>query len=359
MPYALDFRHERTVAGIDSFTLQPRVSLNALGTNFTNSLNWELGPGPDNLSGALQATRRVAGIRVNSQIAYTLKPYRKLASFAVNLDKTLGENNRINLGLVQSFGPSETTLTAGFTRNFGAFGVGLTAFYGGSRNIGVGLQIFTAFGRNPRGGRALRDWQPMVGMGAVSAKVFVDGNSNGAWDQGEETIENAGFTVNGSGRQGVRTNGQGEAVLLRLPPRVHVDVALDRATLDDAQWQPVKPGVRILPRPGKVQAIDFPVVLTAEIDGTVYLADGEQKRGIGNARLQLVDAAGKVVGETKTSSDGYYIMPGVTPGRYQLRIEPEQLNGTGLQANRVADVTITPQGDFVYGIDFTLSKPAP
>jgi len=357
LPFAVDFRHEQTVTGLDTYSIQPRLSVNVFSTSFTNSLNYLISPGEDNLSGTLQASRRVAGIGVSSQIGYTIKPESKLSSFAMTFDKTLGESNRLNLGVVQTFGASDTIVTAGWTRNLGSFGIGLSGLYGGSRNMGLGLQLFTAFGFNPRNGRVMRDWQPMAGMGVVSAKVFLDSNQNGVFDEGEEAIENAGFTVNGSGRQGVRTNAKGDALLPRLQPKDYADVALDLGSLDDAQWQPVQPGLRVLPRPGKVQVIDFPVVLTAEVDGTVYLQDGGYKRGIGNARLQLVNANGKVVGETKTSSDGFYIMPNILPGRYTLRIEPEQLTGIGVIADRIADLEISTEGDFLNGVDFTLNKP--
>lgn len=356
LPFAVDFRHEQTVTGRATFSIQPRLSVNALGTSFTNSLNYLISPGEDSLSGTLQASRRVAGIGVSSQIAYTLKPESKLSSFALSFDKTLGESNRLNLGVVQTFGPSDTIVTAGWTRNLGSFGLGLSGLYGGAGNMGVALQLFTAFGFNPRNGRVMRDWQPMAGMGSVSAKVFVDNNQNGMFDTGEETIENAGFTVNGSGRQGTRTDARGEALLPRLQPKDYADVALDLGSLDDAQWQPTRPGLRVLPRPGKVQVVDFPVVLTGEIDGTVYLVDGDVKRGIGNAKLQLVDPQGKIVGETKSSSDGFYIMPKVLPGRYTLRIEGEQLKGLGLNVNRSADIEVSAEGDFINGVDFTVTK---
>jgi hypothetical protein len=356
LPFAVDVKHEQTVSGVSTYNIQPRISVNAWGTSFTNSLSYLIGPGQDNLSGTLQVSRRVAGVGVSSQIAYTLQPNRKLDSFTMTFDKTLGEHNRINLGIIRSFGPDRTIMTAGWTRNLGSFGVGFSALYGGPRNMRLGIQLFTAFGRNPRNGHIMRDWQPIAGMGAVAAKVFVDSNLNGIFDQGEELVENAGFTVNGSGRQGIRTDVWGEALLPRLQPRAYADVVLDIGSLDDAQLQPTRPGVRVLPRPGKVQVIDFPVVLTAEIDGTVYLMDGTQRRGIGNAKLQLVDAHGKVVGETKSSSDGYYIIPNVIPGRYRMRIEREQLKRIGLNADRIADVEINPKAEFVNGIDFTLSK---
>lgn len=357
MPYALDFLHEKTNDNVSTYTVQPRISLNVAGTSFTNALDWKFGSGPKKLSGALQIGRRVAGIGINSQLTYKLHPNSQLESFALTVDKALGESKRLTFGLARTFRPADTTVTVGLTHNFHSFGLGLTGLYSGPHSYGLGIQIFTAFGRNPRNGALMHDWQPIASMGAVTAKVFLDGNMNGVWDSGEEPIENAGFTVNGSARLGNRTDDRGEAVLARLQPKAYADLALDLDTLDDAQWQPSQPGIRVLPRPGKVQSIDFPVVYTAEIDGTVYLAEDSYKRGIGNARLQLLDAAGKIVGETKTSSDGYYIVPSVKPGKYQLRIEPEQLTGIGLKANRIAEVEITPQGNFIHGVDFTLSKP--
>lgn len=211
-------------------------------------------------------------------------------------------------------------------------------------------------GRNPRSGQVLHDPQPMAGMGAITARVFLDRNLNGRFDEGDEAIQDAGFTVNGSGRLRLRTDERGEALLARLQPMAFADIALDVSTLEDAQWQPTTLGVRVLPRPGIVQSVEFPVVFTSEIDGSVYLLQDGHLRGIGNARVQLVDLEGKFVDETKTSSDGYYVLPHIRPGRYQLRLAPEQLTGLGLKADRVADIEVTAEGNFVFGVDFTLSQ---
>lgn len=356
LPFAVDLLHEQRRTGEQIYSVQPRVSVNMFGTSFTNAMTYLVGRGPDSLAATLQANRRVAGIGVSGQIAYTLRPVGQINSFALTVDKTFGQQNRLNIGVVQTFTPGDTTITAGWTRNFGAFGLGFSGMYSGRTNMGVGLQIFTAIGRNPRNGRIMRDWQPLAGMGAVAARVFLDTNVNGVFDAGDQTIENAGFVINRSGRQNVRTDAAGEAVVPRLQPHTYIDLALDAGSLEDAQWQPAVKGVRLLARPGKVQLVDFPVVPTGEIDGTVYLVDGTFKRGIGNARLQLIDATGKVVGEAKTASDGYFVVPMVKPGLYQLRLEPEQMVGIGLQADRVADITMSPNGSFVYGVDFSLRK---
>jgi hypothetical protein len=102
--------------------------------------------------------------------------------------------------------------------------------------------------------------------------------------------------------------------------------------------------------------IDFPVALTSEIDGVIYLRSDQGRRGIGNARLQLVDSAGKVVSETVSGGDGYYILPNVRPGTYRLRISPEQLTGLRLTADEAPEVTINERADFVNGADITLSR---
>ena len=356
LPFAVDVRHEETASGIRTIDVQPRLSVNAGGASFTNSLDWRFAPGGDSIAGALQASRRVAGVGVSGQMAYTLRPDVRVGSLAVTFDRNLGENNRVNLGLVRTFDPGKTTMTAGWTRNFGAFSVGFSGLYSGPRELGVGVQMTTALGRNPRSGQALRDWRPMAGSGAVAAKVFVDSNLNGRFDPDEEPIPNAGFTVNGGGRQARRSDERGETVLTRLQPGAYADIALDLGTLEDAQWQPTRPGVRVLPRPGKVQVIDFPVVLTAEIDGTVYLAGEGGRRGIGNARLQLVDPSGRIVGEAVSGGDGYFIVPNVRPGTYRLRIAPEQLTGLKLRADKVPEVFVNARADFVNGVDITLSR---
>ena len=52
------------------------------------------------------------------------------------------------------------------------------------------------------------------------------------------------------------------------------------------------PGVRVLPRPGVVEVLEFPVVATSEIDGTVYLVGTGGRRGIGDAQRRARRRAG-------------------------------------------------------------------
>jgi hypothetical protein len=304
----------------------------------------------------MQVSRRVAGMGLSGQLAYVLRPQSELSSLAVSADRNLSETARLSLGLLRRFDNDQTVVTGALTRNFGSFGLGVSARYGSNKDLAVGLQLFTSFGRDPRGGRWVRDWQPMAGSGALSARAFVDENMNGVFDEGEEAVPGAAFLINGGSRHPARTGDDGQAYLSRLSARSHADISLDAGTLEDPQWQPLTPGIRVLPRPGKVHEVDFPVVMTTEIDGNVYLLDEGKPRGIGNAEVELVRPDGSVAVSGRSGPDGYYILNPVMPGRYQLRIQPAQLERLGLRSNSAVDLVVPADGEFINGMDFVLRK---
>ena len=354
LPVALDFTREETQSGIEMLDLQGRISLNLLGANLTNALSWNRRVNITTASGNMQLSRHVAGVGLNSQVTYLLAPEVKIASLAVTGDLNFGQASRLSLGVLHVLEPGQTTLSAGVTHNFGSFGVGLNGSYIDSGDYAVGMQLFMALGREPRTGAWLADWQPMADSGAVSARVFLDANQNGLFDAGERAIEGVGFTINEGNRHPVRSNANGLAYLTRLPTRQYTDLSLDTATLEDPQWLPAVPGIRILPRPGKVQSLDFPVVMTGEVDGTVYLKEGNTTRGIGNALVELVTDRGNVAASGRSSSDGYYVIQAVRPGRYKARISPEQLDKLGLMGTTPVELTMAADGEFIYGVNFTL-----
>ena len=355
LPLGLDLFREVTASGRSSVRVQSRLSLNLQNTSFTNVLSLQTSENNNWINGVLQATRRVAGIGLSSQLAYTLEPGSRINSVAVAANKNLSQAARINLGLVQSLEPRVTTLALSYNQNFGSFGMGVSARYSSNGEVAVGMQLFMSIVRDPRSGNWARNWQPMAAAGAVSARAFVDTNMNGLFDIGEEPVEGAGFLLNGGNRHPVRTGADGTAYMSHMTPRQYVDLSLDTATLENSQWQVAKPGVRALPRPGKVVMVDFPVVMTSEIDGTVFLEEAGKTRGIGNAMLELVNERGEVVVSQRSAADGYYIVPAVRPGRYTLRLSAEQLRNLGLvAAQQSRSIDMLPDGEYVNGIDFTL-----
>lgn len=359
LPVALDVKRDETYGGLASYNSNGRISLNLLGTSFTNSINWQSSPGSESGSGALQVSRRLAGIGVSGQAVYIIKPEAEFTSYAMTVDKNFGQASRASLGILHNLEPSLTTYTAGLRHNFGGFGIGVSMRYSTDHDVALGFQIFTALGRNPRDGRWMNDWQQMAGTGAISARAFLDANMNNQFDAGEQPIENASFIINEGSRHPARTDSTGHAYLSRMMPKQYADIAIDKGSLEDPQWIPSLQGIRVLPRAGKVHTIDFPVVMTGEIDGTVYLVDVDgKKRGIGNAEIDLVAADGSIVSTVRSANDGYYIIPAVKPGNYQVRVSPEQLEKLGLGVGEIRKVVMQAKGDFISGLDFNIARPA-
>lgn len=356
LPVAINLSRQTTQAGVFTDNAQARVSLNVLHTSLTNSLNWYSTAGNPTADGVLQISRRVAGIGLSGQVAYLVKPDARVSSYAMSLDKKFGDATRLNMGALHTVDNNQTTLTMGLNHNLKSFGVGLSGSFVSNGDYGMSIQLFMAIGRDPHTGDWVRDWQPMAGSGAVSARTFLDANMNGVYDPGEEPIPDACFILNGGSRHPTCSNADGLAYLSHLTPKKFTDIGLDTATLENPQWQPEYPGMRILPRPGKVQSIDFPVVITGEIDGTVYLLEQDKKRGIGNALIELLDAQGKVVSTVRSPDDGYYIIPAVPSGHYLVRISPEQLDKLGLRDLPGTAIEIRADGEFVNGIDFTVQR---
>jgi hypothetical protein len=351
LPLSFEVQRDILASRKENILLQGRVSAYRDGTAVSNALRWQSLGGDRVADGVLQVSRRVAGIGLTGQLHYLLAPRAELGSAAMSADRYLADGYLLNVGMTRMFDTREYRLTGALNKSLGSYGLGVSGFYSTRHEYGAGVQFFMAMGLEPRSARVLTEAQPMANMGSASVRVFLDKNLNGVMDGLDEPIKGAGFTVNG-GNHLARSDADGIAYLARLPAHQNVDLALDPNTLEDPQWQPQAKGVRIVPRPGKVNQVDFAVSITGEIDGTTYFVSKDKSRPIGDLRLELVDGKRKVVASMSSASDGYYVITGVLPGEYLLRVAPEQLKRLGLSDTGMHVITIGPDGTVLNGRDF-------
>jgi hypothetical protein len=354
LPLALSVERDRLASDVHNLQVNARLAAYRNGTAISNALRWQSLYDRRYADGLLQLSRRVAGVGATGQLQYSIQPSLGVTSFALTADKYLAEGYVLNLGVLRAFQVPHYELTAALNKSLGSFGLGLTARYSTQHEYGAGIQLFMALGREPRGGAWHTDALPLAATGAASVRVFVDKSVNGA----DEPVKGAGFTING-GNQLARTNAAGIAYLSRLPADQYVDIALDSTTLEDPQWMPRQAGVRVVPRPGKVIELDFPVIVTGEIDGTTYrIGPGGARRPAGDLQLELVDSQRKVVAQAASSNDGYFVLSNVAPGDYLLRVAPEQLRRLHLHDFGMHLVTIKPDGSFVNGRELYVADSA-
>jgi hypothetical protein len=105
-----------------------------------------------------------------------------------------------------------------------------------------------------------------------------------------------------------------------------------------------------------VSQLEFPVIVTGEVDGTTYLIVDGARRGIGDLELELVDRDRKVAGVARSASDGYFILNGVPPGEYLMRVSRQQLQRLGLIDMGSHLVTIGPDGTILNGRDLYVER---
>lgn len=356
LPLTLEAKRDHLQSGADDIELAGRISTYLYGVSMSNALHWRSVGNAKVADGTFQASRRIASIGWSGEINYSLRPETDLTAVSLSASKSLAAGYLLNLSVAHTVSNAETRYTAGLNKSLGSYGLGVSASYSSRGEAAVGAQLFMGLGREPRQSVWLPDAQSMASTGAASIRVFEDRNLNGILDTGEEPIKGVGFTVNGGSHE-ARTDETGIAYLRRLPIKQNADIAIDTASLEDPQWATPKKGVRLVPRRGKVTELDFPVILTGEIDGTVYLVKDGIKRGIGDVVLELIDTKRNVIAQTKTASDGYYVVPTVAPGDYLLRVSREQQERLKLSDTGMHIITMSPDGKFINGVDFYLIPP--
>ena len=355
IPFTLELTRDRLLSGSQIFDATALLSTSLRSVALSNQLRFSSSPGARSLDGSLQVSGNLGLYRVRGQLSYLVKPEARVSALALSADRSLGEGYLLNIGAVRTFDDSKLRLTSSLNKSLGNYAVALTAAVASNREFSVGAQLFVGIGREPRREQLIFSAQPMADSGAVSARVFIDQNANGVMDEDDQAVKNIGFMVNSSNHP-VRTDATGVAYVGHLAANRNTDIAVNLATIEDSQLASRLKGMRVIPRPGNVMQIDFPLVLSGEIDGTVYLLSNGGKRGVGNVLVELVDPSGVVVAQARSGSDGFFVVTEVLPGPYNLRIAEEQLKDLALKYSGARSLTLSPKGTFISGQDFSLER---
>ena len=222
----------------------------------------------------------------------------------------------------------------------------------------MNASLSVGIGREPRSGEWYTDARTLASSGSVSAVAFLDGNQDGVFNEGDEPVPDIGFRLN-SGYNPLRTDEQGVGFLTGLPPHQPLNLSIAPETVADPLWTVALDGVRVVPRPGHTIRLEFPIFVSGEIDGTVYVERDGKEFGAGRVIVELIDNQGNVINSTTTAYDGFYIISKIPLGEYRLRVSPAQLDGLGLQADRIERFAISAEELFVSGLDFVLRNQGP
>ena len=195
-----------------------------------------------------------------------------------------------------------------------------------------------------RNGRLYASGSKLQGTGALSAFAFMDDNGNGTYDKNEEILPEAEFTVRPKLNvyDSEKKTSKGATVLTHLTAYRDYEVDTDISHVEDTLSLLNTAGTRTVKlRPAQVAYLAFPIEVTGDIEGTVYMEDekGEQepKRGI----IVNLYKEGELVGNKISEYDGYYSFPQTPLGHYSIKLDPDQAEDLELHQTQKIEISLT------------------
>lgn len=354
IPIMLGYKRDEFAAGGELVELSNQISMSTHGVAMTNHITrQEVTDQAPTASGNFRVSSNIKQMRFRSGLAYLLEPESELTNVNVTVEPGQYKGYRLGFGVNHSLQQDLTEYSVTANKMSGKYGLSFGARYNTDNDINLFFNLSFGFGYEPRTRNWIADARNVANMGSVSARLFIDANQDGIFNGSDEPVEDIGLRVNGGYNKG-RSDRDGILFLTGIPPHQPTNISIAPETLVDPLWTAALDGVQVVPRPGHAIQIDFPIFMSGEIDGTVYLIKNGRQFGVGDVEVELVDANNRVIATTKTAYDGFYILSKAPLGNYRVRIAEAQLGTLGLNASPEEALTIQAENPFINGIDFYL-----
>ena len=360
IPYTLTYSRSQKKTSEEN-RLSSNLGINFGRTYFNNRLDWSdgLGYGTPNLEGELRATGYIEDVRLRSAMNYQLAPDAEIEEVEFSTQFTPLQDLNTELFVKADF-RNKDTIGGGVRLNWnnGKYILSPQVSYGSDGEFLATIALTTSFGAGRKKNSLKMTSQRQTNTGRIAARVFHDRNNNNIFDQKDTVIKGAEVSAV-QARQNARTDEEGIALVSGLKKYRTTDVVVKGNSLEDPFMAPSGKGVSVVPRPGHTTVLDIPVTLTGEIEGTISLGETADASPMPNARLQLIDHQGKVVDETRSEFDGFYLFLKVPPGKYSVRLHPDHADRLGVAADIKEDIKIDSEGGVVGGMDMVAHKTTP
>jgi len=269
---------------------------------------------------------------------------RRVNSATLDLKNNVTDLTNVSLGWTESFAQNLRKHVINLTRQFNIFTLTANASLDNQGVWGTGAVLSYSLEREPRTNSFAVLSRPNALLGSISIFAFHDENQNGVQDSNESPVVGAEVVLNQQDT-GVKTGGDGIAVLRGLPVQEPADVTLSLASFESDRLTVFPKGARVFPRAGKMVKVDFTVETAGEIGGLIRLRlpGGEKsKRGI---RIRLEHQDSDAVRDVTSDADGFYLFSELAPGTYKISLDPVQLNRLRLHTQEWSRVLLIKPGD--------------
>jgi hypothetical protein len=362
--YRLNYRNNLTYLdgadGNKQTTFQNSLSINAGRFSLNNSVVWakfkNLVDSQETLRGNLSMQRRIGSVFSRLGVDYSLSPESNIDFVSSQFSWSMYGMLDSDLKLSYSLDRKSYAAALSLTWEYNNFNLTSNFRYSDQDEWSVGLFFRFGFGYDVINETPFVSSNLFAQQGAMAVRVFEDSNNNGILDYDENVFPSVKVKALQSNRQAV-SGDDGTAIIKNLPVFVKTDIVIDSSSLNDPFLIPSSDGVSITPRKGFLERIDYPVVVSSEVDGTVYSVDTEGKeKSLDFVTISLKNSEGEIVQTTQSEFDGYYLFVDLLPGQYSVSVDENYIKKHKLKHIDDVAVSLTAQGDVINGSDFTLQE---
>ncbi len=278
-------------------------------------------------------------ILFRSAINYNFTPKFTLSQASNTIDYNFANASMLNFShnyqFPQAGKSGSTNYVTSYSRQFKGFIGSLSgSFNDDDKSFGLNLNLSMSVGYDMRYRTGIISGTPIANNGIISARIFLDKNNNGIFDKNELGLEKVGILIDNQPSTD-KSNKDGTLMITQISARNPVKIKVNNDDISDPSLVVKKPPFKILVHPGSITNIDFPIVSSNEITGTVKVLKEEDKITLASSvRLELIDIDGKLVKETVSAFDGYYSFDLVPVGAYKIRVSPAQMARLGMTSKQ-------------------------
>ncbi len=298
------------------------------------------------------------GLFIRGQLSY-LPAFNELEEMEIQLSRDIFQTGRIQLTYGHNFLGGFNSLSLNVTVDLNKIRSNTT-----SRTTGSDLSVTQNFrgsvGYDSYGNQLLLNNRQQVGQSGAAVRLFVDNNNDGVFqDSTDDVISDPAVRLN---RAGGRTTVKNKInYISQLLPYYRYDIEINQGALTNPLLVPDMDNFSVVTDPNQYKAIEIPFYLSGVISGKVEQQKENELQALGGVRLYLKsdyeenakrDPFSK---EIRTFSDGSFYTYEVPPGKYNLFIDPNQLeflNAESQPDTMNIEVESLAQGDFIEDLNF-------
>lgn len=252
---------------------------------------------------------------------YEIQPDSHLDRVIANVNRRLTNDLEMDFTVEHHLDPKLTEARAQLNWWAGYAYLSPGIAYNSDNDLVATLNTRFGLAKDPQNDQLRMFDRNITNNGGVSAFVFLDKNGDNTFGDGDEPLPDVVVRApQNSGRE--ITGEDGYAFFNRMAHMRMTDVFVDPESLQDPFWISGNPGSSVLPREGHVAALQFPIHMSGEIDGTVYARghDGNSLplRGM---TVSLYRPDGTKVMSSVSESDGFYLLSKIPPGDYFINVD--------------------------------------